>query len=65
VLTMPMPTNNRNADEQRFWDDTFQTAYRDALRRNHRRSDAARVTWAAARADGALEVRRRSQRGVQ
>lgn len=57
----PMPSNPRTPAEQTFWDDSFQTAYRDALRRDGERSDEARITWAATRADGALAARRRSQ----
>jgi len=56
---------NRSTDEQRFWDDAFQTAYADALRRNGKRTDESRITWAAARADGALDARRRSQQEQQ
>lgn len=55
-----MPAKHRTAAEQRFWDETFQTAYTDALRRNGKRDDVQRITWAAARADGALGERRRS-----
>lgn len=60
-----MPANNRTPDAQKFWDRTFRDAYRDALRRNGKRTDASRITWAAARADGALAERRRSQQEQQ
>lgn len=53
--------NKRTPAEQKFWDDTFQTAYSDALRRDGQRTDESRITWSAARADGALALRRRSQ----
>jgi hypothetical protein len=55
-----MPRKHRPADAQRFWDATFQIAYADALKRNGGRSDFNRIVWAAARADDALELRRRS-----
>jgi hypothetical protein len=58
-----MATNNdtrrRTAAEQAFWDRAYEIAYLDALSKNHR-SEASRVNLAAARADGALEARRRS-----
>lgn len=54
-------TYRRTPAEQRFWDATYQTAYADALRRDGNRSDESRITWSAARADGALIARRRSQ----
>lgn len=64
-----MPSKHRTAaqpersyNEQLYWDHVFCVAYADALRRNHKRSDHARIVWAAARADDALELRRRSQK---
>ena len=57
-----MPAKTRTADAQRFWDAMFQTAYADALRRDGKRTDESRIVWAAARADGALAARRRSQK---
>jgi len=57
-----MPTKTRPLDEQLFWDDTFRLAYADALRRDGKRTDESRIVWAAARADGALAARRRSQK---
>lgn len=56
-----MKTAHRTAAEQKFWDDAFLLAYADALRRDTRRSDESRITWAQVRADGALDARRRSQ----
>lgn len=65
VCSIPMPSTPRTAAEQRFWDQTFQTAYTDALRRDGQRTDESRITWAAARADGALVERQRSQQESQ
>lgn len=63
----PMPRRHPNATtepscgDQLFWDQVFCVAYADALRRNGKRDDVQRITWAAARADGAVAERRRSQ----
>lgn len=58
-----MPATKHTADEQRFWDQVYLIAFDDLLRKDGRTNDTRRITLAGARADGALDVRRRNAKG--